>query len=810
MIARGRAGDLHAGGPVRAGDVGRLEPDHRLTLDGQVARTGDGRQFERVRHTDGGARLGRGEGLQTDPVGQVGVQTAQLALFKALRREQHVHLQRPADAADLQEDVDEVGLGHQHLGELVDADEQRGQRVEIGAVLAHLLVVPHVLGVGGGKQLLTPVDLTGDGVLHPVDLGQVAGQVGDVRGDVRRGVEALERRTTLEVDQDHVQRRTGVHRQQGQHQGAQELGLTGTGRADAQAVRAHALHGRFLDVQFDQLALLADTEGHPVAVPHRARAPGVLHVEGHRVAGNAQQFQHARVGHQRFLVTRVLLRAHPVRGQPPRQRLGLHDGQSVRGPEPLDAARAARAEPVGFDDHAQAAPLGQVAQRVGQVEQGDADQALLQDDVLLEGDVAVVDHDHDVRLVTRRRGVAGEPLPVAQELVEPVLDLAERAADHPEWTDAVHNGRMLVVRQPLRPLPLLLGATRGHHRDQQVVRGVEGGHLGDRGAGQRTHLLLLALQADGGETAQRDGHRQVGHDGVGAHEAAQRQRGDRLQFLDRTGLRRHQAGVQPLGTAADAQVQEVTVGGAPLPHPAAGRDRPQRLRIRVHPLTLVALLQRCLAGALAHLAEVAQVVLAVLVHLGLLGAATTTAATAGQHGDRAHEHHAAGDDAGRRLTRLDHEQHHDRGHTDHQERHDLHEHAARDDPGYLGRRFQVDLATRTPRRGQSRQPLELQRAHRRSTSRLGIRTGPTGRHRTPRVPGIDPPGTFLPPPALVTKSGRHSPVVHETNEKRIRRVRPNRPSGRIRYRHTRGAHRHRGPVSTSPTGLSCPSPRLPV
>src|SRR5689334_24287118 len=51
-----------------------------------------------------------------------------------------------------------------------------------------------------------------------------------------------------------------VRREHAQHERAQELRLTRTGGADAQAVRAHALHGRFLDVQLDGLAELADAE----------------------------------------------------------------------------------------------------------------------------------------------------------------------------------------------------------------------------------------------------------------------------------------------------------------------------------------------------------------------------------------------------------------------------------------------------------------------------------------------------------------------------------------------------------------------
>ena len=72
-----------------------------------------------------------------------------------------------------------------------------------------------------------------------------------------------EGRAALEVGEDEVQGLRGVGDRQAQHQGAQQLGLAGTGGADAQAVRAHAVLRGLLEVEHDRLAVLADTDRHP-------------------------------------------------------------------------------------------------------------------------------------------------------------------------------------------------------------------------------------------------------------------------------------------------------------------------------------------------------------------------------------------------------------------------------------------------------------------------------------------------------------------------------------------------------------------
>ena len=72
-----------------------------------------------------------------------------------------MHAERAADAADLDEHVDEVGLGGEQFAELVDDQDQRRQRLQGGTGGARLLVVVDV-GVVARRpqQLLTALQLT--------------------------------------------------------------------------------------------------------------------------------------------------------------------------------------------------------------------------------------------------------------------------------------------------------------------------------------------------------------------------------------------------------------------------------------------------------------------------------------------------------------------------------------------------------------------------------------------------------------------------------------------------------------------------
>ena len=217
------------------------------------------------------------------------LEAAEPALLEPLRGEQQVQPERAAQAADRDEEVDELRLRREHLGELVDHDEQRRQRLERLAGGAGLLVVTDRGEVAGlAQQLLAPHHLAAQGVLHAVDEGELLGEVGDHRRDVRQLRHAGERRAALEVDQHHVEVLGRVRHRQAEHQRPQELRLAGPGRADHQAVRAHALLGGLLDVEVYDGAAVAGADRHPQPVARGPLLPGLVGLEAVHVAERQQ------------------------------------------------------------------------------------------------------------------------------------------------------------------------------------------------------------------------------------------------------------------------------------------------------------------------------------------------------------------------------------------------------------------------------------------------------------------------------------------------------------------------------------------
>lgn len=144
----------------RPGDVAGVEALVDARVDLEVAVAGDGRQVKRVARSEHHLRLGLAERAQAQSVGQVRVEPTKLAALDALAREQQVHADGAADAADLQEEVDEVGLGGEQLAELVDDHKQVRHGRQLGSGSAQLAVVRDGRrGVGGLEQLLPPHDL---------------------------------------------------------------------------------------------------------------------------------------------------------------------------------------------------------------------------------------------------------------------------------------------------------------------------------------------------------------------------------------------------------------------------------------------------------------------------------------------------------------------------------------------------------------------------------------------------------------------------------------------------------------------------
>ena len=123
--------------------------------------------------------------------------------------------------------------------------------------------------------------------------------------------------------------------------------------------------------------------------------------------------------------------------------------------------------------------------RDGQVEQGDAVQAVGRHDVVAGRQVPAVGDQQDVR--GRRPLVGAEPGPVAEVGRQQGGEVVERGGDHPHRADRVELARALGVGQPLDPVPVGEVLLASEHRDDEVLGGVEGGggadHRPGRGAG---------------------------------------------------------------------------------------------------------------------------------------------------------------------------------------------------------------------------------------------------------------------------------------------------------------------------------------
>jgi len=244
-----------------------------------------------------------------------------------------VHAERPADPPDHHEQVDELRLGREQLGELVEHDEQRRQRRQPGAALpVPLVVAQRGVVAGGAQQFLAPDDLTVQGVPHPVDERQFLLEVGDDRGDVVEPLQPEEGRAALEVDEDEVEDLRGMGQRQAKDQGPEQLRLARAGGPDDQAVRPHAALRGLLDVQFDRLPPGVQPDRHPQPVPRRPGAPQAARPERFRVV-DAEQRGERGVHRQRVLTGQgPAQRAH--RRELAGERLRLRDREPVGDADP--------------------------------------------------------------------------------------------------------------------------------------------------------------------------------------------------------------------------------------------------------------------------------------------------------------------------------------------------------------------------------------------------------------------------------------------------------------------------------------------
>jgi hypothetical protein len=538
----------------------------------------------------------------------VALQPAQPALLQPLTREQQVHAEGAADAADAEEQVDELRARGEQLAELVDDHEQVGHRRQGRVLLAALAVGADVVHVARVAQhLLAALLLAEQGVAHAIDQAMVALQVGDQAGGVRQPRELGEGGAALVVDQHEAERLRRMREREPRDERAHQLALAGAGGADDQPVRTETALGRLLEVEHDALARRRHADRDPQLSAARHRPPGLARVDLFR-ACEAEQVERAHLVGDRHPAVAIL---EAQRRQRARQGLRETDVAGVRPdavPAPgfaaalLDRRRASRRqhdaqvglgglavgrvreaddrdpEPVAAIHHLahQRMPGGRRVRRVPVHEQHEARGA-----------------DHDLL------GPAGRLLLEALELLEPRPDLALEQLGEPLGRVGEQDrrgqqvGSVLTrahlrarVREPLHPVPVgRVGPVVGGHQAQVAGR-PERGELRSDGAHQRARLGRIADDRGDAHPVQVDHHRQV----VDALPAPL----DRARLVLEVALavgHRVVADVQPHrprvwhASAADSHAEEVAVAGAPLPEISLGEHQaPEPLVVGVQAL----------------------------------------------------------------------------------------------------------------------------------------------------------------------------------------------------------------------------------
>ena len=255
------------------------------------------------------------------------------------------------------------------------------------------------------------------------------------------------------------------------NEGSQHLGLSRARRADDEAVRAHSVERRLLDVQVNRFVLGGQADGHAQAVAFQARPPRDVRVE---VADVAQpQEVHELGGGLPGGVDGGARRRgvglyERLRGQAPGGGFGLNHGKGVRMAADRLEADLQKLEVVALPQHD--AHCVRVRQRlpVGRnLHDGHAQNSVFGDNRMVGRDgEAVVDDDEvgklGCALVGDEAGAVGDA--VGQE----VHDVRRIDVDHAGRADGVEDPVGAGVGKPFDPVPLVPVVRAGEHGDADV------------------------------------------------------------------------------------------------------------------------------------------------------------------------------------------------------------------------------------------------------------------------------------------------------------------------------------------------------
>jgi hypothetical protein len=163
----------------------------------------------------------------------------------------------------------------------------------------------------------------------------------------------------------------------------------------------------------------------------------------------------------------------PEPTDPPRGGLGFGDGDRVGSGEPFDTDRGARSHVLGVHHQLQAPPRNRTVAGAVEVQQRHAVKTGVGDQPLVARDIAVVENHHQLPQPLGRLGVAREPAPLGQVGCQRCLEQFQGRKQQAHRTDAIANGAMLGVGQPLDPAPVLAVGVGRHHRDLHMVGSVK-------------------------------------------------------------------------------------------------------------------------------------------------------------------------------------------------------------------------------------------------------------------------------------------------------------------------------------------------
>jgi hypothetical protein len=550
-------------GPL-GGDEGGGEGDGRGRVDLDEGRAGGRGEVVGVGDAEDRGGLGGAEGAEADPESEVAVEAAQAAFVEALGGEQEMHAQAATDAADGGEHVQELRPDGQQLAELVDHDEEVGQRFESRVGRTARGVGAQVgLVAGQVQEPLAPGQLALEGRHGPVDHRQLGLQVGDEPRHLRERGEGGEGGTALEVDQHERELFGWVGRGQAGDDRSQQLALARTRGTNDQAVWADAALGRLLEVKDERLPGRAGADRHREELSPRTRWQPVA-------VGTGRAERAGMRGEQVEKPNRSGSRSHRRRAVEPKGRQAASDG--------LARGEACR---VGADaGHLATARNGLQERREALVVDADAHRQLGR---LVGGGRGQPDDRDAGRMTTSHRDthcrdgrLRGDRTRLGR--VEDRQQVRAGAGGASGWVAG--------VREPPHPLPGGASGAWVRGEDLEVVGSVEGGELADQGAGEGARPGRWAGEGQDGELAEGNGHRGVGEPVCSADEVLCRleELGVVLDEWTAGGLEPGRGG-EGDGGAADPCREEVGVAGAAFPEPVGPVDRrPEHRQVGVEVL----------------------------------------------------------------------------------------------------------------------------------------------------------------------------------------------------------------------------------